>query len=1184
MPAGFVHLHVHSEYSLVDSTIRIPTKPDKGLADKADRPNLISRAVELGMPAIALTDTANLFALVKFYRAAERAGIKPIIGCDLWIANAEDPGRPSRLTVLCRDRGGYLDLARLVSRAHVENRHGDFALIEPAWLDERGSGLIALAGPDSDIGRLVVEGRDDAALERTNTWRRRFADGFYLEAVRTNRAHEDSFLHGALDIASRLDLPIVASNDVRFLERADFEAHEARVCIQQGRVLADPRRPRDYSPDQYLKSADEMQALFADLPALIENAGNIAERCNLELQFGQHYLPAFPVPETHTLDSWIRSEAAEGLANRLARHTPAPDRSETDYAERLERELEVIVQMGFPGYFLIVADFINWAKRNGIPVGPGRGSGAGSLVAWALGITDIDPLRYDLLFERFLNPERVSLPDFDIDFCMERRDRVIDYVAGAYGHDRVSQIITYGSMAAKAVLRDTGRVLSMPYGQVDRIAKMIPLRPADPVTLQDALGRSARAIEDSRHTVGEFRAAYEEEEEVRELIDLALKLEDLIRNAGKHAGGVVIAPGPLSDYAPLYCESGGDGVVTQFDKDDVETVGLVKFDFLGLRTLTIIDWSIKAINARRAAVGKEPLDVAELPLDDADTYRLFARGDTVAIFQFESRGMRELLTRALPNRFEDLIALVSLYRPGPMDLIPDYVERKHGRQALDYADPRLAPILDPTYGVMVYQEQVMQIAQSLGGYTLGGADLLRRAMGKKQPAEMAKQRVIFTEGAHVNGIAARAANTIFDQMEKFAGYGFNKSHAAAYALVAYQTAWIKVHYPSEFMAAVLSADMDSTEKVVNFLDEIRSMGLRVLPPNVNASGHHFEVLADGSLQYGLGAVKGVGRGAVEALVRARETDGPFSDLADFCRRVDGHKLNKRVLEALILSGAMDGLAGDRATLMEQLPDASRAAEQHARNAQAGQHDMFGSVPAAIPPSAQISVEPWPLDRLLAGERATLGHYLSGHPTDAWAELIARVTTCSIGDIDKHCKPPGGEPRGRRNGPPCTLAGMVVSIRKRGDSMAFVQVEDASGRLEVSLYREAWLEYGPLLTPDAILVFEGNLATDDYSGGFQLRAQRISTIEDVCARDARLLRIELNGMEPDFRSQLEGVLGDHRGGTTPVHLGLRNANGSVEIELGEDWQVRASPDLTRALENLVGVASVQLVYGRPYLAN
>ncbi|WP_184601151.1 DNA polymerase III subunit alpha [Rhodanobacter sp. MP1X3] len=1183
MTTRFVHLHLHSEYSLVDSTIRI-----KGLVDACVRAN---------MPAVALTDECNMFALVKFYKACSAAGIKPISGCDLWISAPDDP-RPWRLNLLCQNRDGYLNLSRLVSRAWREGQHSGRALIEAGWLHaDAAHGLIALLGRESEIGRIALNQGIDAALAKLRPLMRLFPDRLYLELTRCGREGEENWNTLALALAGELDLPVVASNDVRFLLQDDFEAHEARVCINQGRVLADNKRPRDYSNQQYLKSSEEMEALFADIPEALENTVELARRCNVELKFGTYYLPDFPVPSGHDLASYIRELSREGLQQRLVAAPLANGRTPADYQTRLERELDVIIEMGFPGYFLIVADFINWGKEHGIPVGPGRGSGAGSLVAWALKITDIDPLQFNLLFERFLNPERVSMPDFDIDFCMDRRDEVIDYVARKYGRDRVSQIITYGSMAAKAVLRDSGRVLSMPYGQVDRLAKLVPPRPLD-LTLSDALGRSEKSKKETDRVVKEFCEAYEQDEDARALIDLALKLESLTRNAGKHAGGVVIAPTALTDFAPLYCEAGGGGVVTQFDKDDVEAVGLVKFDFLGLRTLTIIDWTVKAINARRVVTGEAPLDIAKLPLDDATAYEVFKKAQTVAIFQFESAGMQRMLKDAKPDRFEDIIALGALYRPGPMDLIPSFVARKHGREEVDYPDNRVEPILKETYGIMVYQEQVMQMAQIVGGYSLGGADLLRRAMGKKDVKKMAEERAKFRDGAAKDGLPGSKADEIFDLMEKFAGYGFNKSHAAAYALVSYQTAWLKANYPAEFMAATISSDMDNTDKAVTFLDESRAIGLTVLPPNVNASDYMFvAVESDASsnssrrgartIQYGLGAIKGVGQGACEAIVAERQ-NGRYTDLADFCRRVDPTKLNRRVLEALIHSGALDSLAPTRASLMLQLPDTIKAAEQHLRDRQSGQNDMFGAASGALTPVVHIDLPTapeWPLEQLLQGERDTLGHYLSGHPTDPWKDELAQLSTCPLGEISVRYQPP--KPRKNdnddgnrfRRGPdtPWTIAGMVTAVRKRGDSDAFVRIEDGTGSIEVSFFGELYQQIAPLLTRDEMLVVEGGLRIDDFSGGgFQIRARSATSLADACRKHARLLQLKLNGVKPDFVEQLQHALAGYRGGRATVVLhGYHNQNAQADLELSDAWRVDAIPALLRTVRALPGVQAVRL---------
>jgi DNA polymerase-3 subunit alpha len=1182
MPPSFVHLRIHSEFSLLDSTIRIPA--------------LVKACVKAGMPALAITDQVNLFALVKYYKAAEGAGLKPIAGADLWIDNPADRNKPTRLTLLCQDRAGYLNLSRLVSRAFIESQHGDFVLTDAAWFEGASDGLIALIGRESDVGQLLLAGNLDGAGKRAAQWLQRFPDRLYFELTRVSHTEETLFNEAALLLAAQLDCPVVATNDVRFLEREDFQAHEARVCIHEGRTLADPKRPKRYTPEQYLKSPEEMATLFSDLPDALTNTVELAKRCNLEMSFGTYYLPKFPVPDGHTLDTFIRAQAHEGLGLRLQKQEPAPGHDRSSYTQRLDIELDVIVTMGFPGYFLIVADFINWAKRNDIPVGPGRGSGAGSLVAWALGITDLDPIPYDLLFERFLNPERVSMPDFDIDFCMDGRDAVIDYVAQKYGRDHVSQIITYGTMAAKAVVRDVGRVLGHPYGFVDGIAKLIPLTLG--IGLDDALGFSAAAEKDPSKkrekqelAAPELIARYESEEEVKSLLDLARELEDLTRNAGKHAGGVVIAPSPLTDFAPLYCEAGGTGVVTQFDKDDVEAVGLVKFDFLGLRTLTIIDWAVKAINARRQGKGEEPLDITALPLDDAGSYRLFARGDTVAVFQFESRGMRELLKRAKPDRFEDIIALAALFRPGPLGsgMDRDWTDRKHGHSAVSYPHPLLEPVLSSTYGVIVYQEQVMQIAQVLAGYSLGGADLLRRAMGKKKAEEMAKERAKFESGCAERGIEASLATSIFDLMEKFAEYGFNKSHSAAYALVAYQTAWLKNHYPAEFMAAVLSSDMDNTDKVVNFLDEARALRLKVLPPDVNSSSYMFTALDDGSVRYGLGAIKGVGRGACESITAQREQGGRFSDLLDFCQRVEAQKLNKRVLEALIHSGALDALAPTRASLMAQLQEVMKAAEQALRDRAAGQNDMFGASNPKATKLELVVVDEWPLEQRLTGERETLGHYLSGHPTDSWRSLLAQLATCPLGEIEQKYVPPKmrkreGEEESRfRRSPetPWTIAGQVVGLRKRGESMAFVQIEDWSGRVEASFFRDAFVEFGPLLTRDAILIVEGGLAWDDFSGAFQVRARSVLSLEQACERLAKLVRVQVNGIGPDFITHLRGALLGYRGGQTPLRLsGVRYNGGIADLDLGQEWRVRALPDLKRALEGLPGVHAAELILSRP----
>ncbi len=838
MPQPFVHLHLHSEYSLVDSTLRLK--------------QLVQRAKELGMPAVALTDQFNMFGLVKFYRAAVAAGIKPIAGADVLVSHTDDPDHASRLVLLCQNNEGYLNLCRLLSKGYQEGQHHGIPHFRREWLASHSAGLIALSsGREGDVGQALTNRHPNKARQLARRWMKDFPGRYYIEIQRTKREQEPRHERLALQLAAELGLPVVASNDVRFLDRKDFSAHEARVCIHDGRQLSDKRREIRYSEEQYLKSPEEMASLFADLPEALENASELAKRCNLELQFGKYFLPDFPTPDGESVEEFLKKASLEGLAERLNKHGPANAFSDDDYRDRLELELKVINDMGFPGYFLIVADFIRWAKNNDIPVGPGRGSGAGSLVAYSLKITDIDPLEYDLLFERFLNPERISMPDFDVDFCMEKRDLVIDYVAETYGRDQVSQIITYGTMAAKAAVRDCGRVLGDGYSFVDGIAKLIP--PDVGITLKTAMEQEP-----------DLRKRYEEEEETRALLDLAMSLEGLTRNAGKHAGGVVIAPSALTDFTPLFSESGGGGVVTQFDKDDVETIGLVKFDFLGLKTLTVIDWALKAINQQRLDEGKEPVVLEDLPLDDPKTFHLLQKSQTTSVFQLESGGIKELIGNLQPDSFNEIIALVALYRPGPLEsgMVGDYVDRKHGRSIVSYPHPDLEVILKPTYGVILYQEQVMQIAQVLAGYSLGDADILRRAMGKKKASEMAKQRLVFVDGASHRGVSDELANYIFDQMETFAGYGFNKSHSAAYALIAYQTAWLKAHYPAAFMAAVLSADMDTTDKIAALIRECRKMGLEILPPDINHSSYAFKMTDRRSISYGLGAIKGIGNAAI----------------------------------------------------------------------------------------------------------------------------------------------------------------------------------------------------------------------------------------------------------------------------------------------------------------------------------
>ena len=973
MSTSFVHLRVHSEFSLIDGLVRVGP--------------LMKSVASADMPAVAITDRNNFFGLIKAYKAAEREGVKLIVGADFELLEADD--RRSQITFFAQNHTGYRNLTVLISRAYQEGQILGRPLLRRDWIESHSEGLLVLSGGrNGDVGQHLLAGRESDAEQALSWWMSRFPQRFYLELQRTGREYEEDYLHAAVTLAARTDCPVVATNEVCFLTPDEFDAHEARVCIGDGRTLNDPRRPRHFSEQQYLRSPEEMADLFQDIPEAIENTVHIAQRCTVEIELGKVYLPDFPTPDGVSIEQHLENLSNEGLDQRLAL-LEVDD--ESVYRDRLKFELDIINQMGFPGYFLVVMDFIRWGKANGIPVGPGRGSGAGSLVAYALEITDLDPIEYDLLFERFLNPQRVSMPDFDVDFCMDRRDEVIDYVANTYGRNAVSQIITFGTMAAKAVVRDVARVQDKPYALADKMSKLIPFEVG--MTLE-------KAIEQEEQLVN----LLQEDGAAQEIWDMAIQLEGLTRNAGKHAGGVVIAPSKLTDFSPLFCDEEGQGLVTQYDKNDVEDAGLVKFDFLGLRTLTIIDWAVAMIN-KRADI-ESPVDINQIPLDDNAVYSLLQSAETTAVFQLESRGMKELIKNLRPDCFEDIIALVALFRPGPLQsgMVENFIDRKHGREQVSYPDAQyqhewLKPILEPTYGIILYQEQVMQIAQELAGYTLGGADLLRRAMGKKKPEEMAKQRSVFEEGAKDKGVDPTLAMKIFDLVEKFAGYGFNKSHSAAYALVSYQTAWLKRHYPSEFMAAVMSSEIDNTDKLLGLRDECRRMGLTVRAPNVLEGQHHFSVNAEGHIIYGLGGIKGLGEGPIEDLLAARE-EKPFADLFDLCSRTDPRKVNRRALEALIKSGALDELGAERSVLMSALDDALRAAEQSAANEAAGMGDLFGEV---VPTSGSGDpyrdhrrARSWTLRDILAGEKESLGSFLSGHPMDEFEQEVRKFSPVPSG--------------------------------------------------------------------------------------------------------------------------------------------------------------------------------------------
>jgi len=1124
----FVHLRMHSEYSVNDGIVR--------LEDAA------RRAAEDQMPAVALTDAANLFGMVKFYGAARAAGVKPIIGADCWLQNPAEREKPFRILLLCASHAGYLRLCDLLSRAWLKNQHRGRGEIAREWLEQDNDGLIVLSGgPAGDIGQALLGGHAEAAEREAKRWAAAFPGRYYLELQRAGQANTEALVSRSVALATRLKLPVVATHPVQFLAPGDFRAHEARVCIAQGYVLSDQRRPKLFTAEQYFKSQAEMAKLFADIPQALQNSVEIARRCNLQITLGKSRLPAFPTPKGLSVDDFLREQAHAGLKKRGL-----------DNVERLEFELKTIIQMGFAGYFLIVADFINWAKQNGVPVGPGRGSGAGSLVAYSLGITDLDPLKYDLLFERFLNPERVSMPDFDIDFCQDGRDRVIDYVRKKYGDESVSQIATFGTMAARAVVRDVGRVLDLGYNFCDQIAKLIPFQPGKQITLEDAREMEPLLAEREK-----------KEDEVKELLELGEKLEGLVRNVGMHAGGVLIAPGRLTDFCALYAAEGATHVISQLDKDDVEAVGLVKFDFLGLTTLTILDWATRHVKA----LGERDFALEKVPLDDAATYRLLSAGNTTAVFQLESRGMRDLIKRAKPDRFEDVIALVALYRPGPMDLIPDYIARKHGQSRVDYLDPRLQPILGPTYGIMVYQEQVMQIGQVIGGYTLGGADLLRRAMGKKKADEMAEQRDIFVAGAQQNGLTRSKATQLFDLMEKFAGYGFNKSHAAAYALLAYHTAYMKAHHAAAFSAANLSAVMDDTDKVRPLHEDALANGLVVVPPDVNASEYRFVPVDAKTVRYGLGAVRGTGESAINALLAARK-DGPFKSLHEFCCRVDKRIVNRRVVEALVRAGAFDSIDTQRARLLASVGRSLEAAEQAER--QASQDSLFGESEAPRG-GAHVVVEApaWDLKQKLMEEKAALGFTLSGHLFSVYEGLLSgfpRTPLARLTASDNKVWMAG------------TLASLRSQMTRRGRMMV-AMLDDGSAQVEVTVFNELFEKHREKLKEDALLIVAGKVQRDDFSGGLRVLAEDLLDLEGLSGRYPARLKLAMNGGADAKR--LQQMLQPYRAtgqGTCQVVVSYGNGKAACEVVLGEAWRVRPDGKLIDELGAWLAPQNVQLVYG------
>jgi len=1165
---SFVHLRTHSEFSVVDGTARIS--------------ELVAAAAAYSQPAIALTDLSNLFGLIKFYKAARSKGIKPIAGCDVWLANEQDRDKPFRALLLVQNRQGYLALCEVLSRAWTANQYKGRAELQREWLENQPGLILLSGGMAGDVGQALLAGRVDQAEALARRWAAWFPRSYFIELQRTGPQADERYVQLAMQLAARLDLPVVATHPVQFTRPEDFRMHEARVCISDGELLGNKARTRRFSEDQYVLSSEQMASKFADVPSAIANTVEIARRCSLTLSLGKPHLPDFPTPDNSSLDEYLVKLSEDGLEIRLNQLYPDDqerEKARPAYQDRLKLECKTIIGMGFPGYFLIVADFINWGKQNGVPVGPGRGSGAGSLVAYALGITDLDPLRYDLLFERFLNPERVSMPDFDIDFCQDNREKVIEYVKEKYGRDAVSQIATFGTLGAKAVVRDVGRVLELPYSLCDGLSKLIPFNPANPWSL-------AKTLEEEP----EFRRRYENDEEVKAIVDLARPLEGLTRNVGMHAGGVLIAPGKLTDFCPLYCQPGTDtSVVSQYDKDDVEAAGLVKFDFLGLRNLTILDWAVRYV--RRFNPAMRDFDIMSLSLDDPGAYRILCEGNTTAVFQLEGRGMKELLKKLLPNTFEDIIAVLALYRPGPLEsgMVDDFVNRKHGRAEVDYFHPSLESTLRSTYGVIVYQEQVMLISQIVGGYSLGGADLLRRAMGKKKAEEMAKHRELFEKGAVEKGYDGDLAVRLFDLMEKFAGYGFNKSHSAAYALISYQTAWLKAHHPAEFIAATMSSDMDDTDKVQIFWRDALDNGVAVLPPDVNESVYRFEPVEDDAMRagkpprtirFGLGAVKGTGQGAVEEILRAREAGGPFLDLYDFCKRVNRHTVNRRTMEALIRAGAFDELERNRAALLAALTHAIDAADQADRSAD--QVSLFGDDSGAIVQDQMARVQPWNLHTELIEEKNALGFYFSHHLFDVWRDEVRRFAPTKLSGIN--------ESRDAQ-----WVAGVLIGQRffasnrkspgqpEADDRLYFLLLDDGSAQVEIMCPGSVYELNRHILKNDNLVIARIKAKVNRFNGGLRISADSLYDLQKAREERARCLQIEIaDGMSVSMlKSLLNPYRAEPENGIPGVRVQLSYVSArqgyKCDIELGEEWRVRMADSLFERLREHQQSGSVEVSY-------
>jgi len=1150
----FVHLHLHSEYSLSDGIIRIK--------------ELVSRASSLQYSAVGLTDLTNLFGLLEFYRSTREKGIKPIVGAEVNVIKDKD-SLPAPIVLLVKDKQGYINLTKIVSKAYVDGQVNGEPMVELSLLQNYSEGLIALSGGmEGHVGQSILAGNIPLTESRIKFFKSLFGEDFFIEVHRLGKTNEEEYNNAAIEISTKMNVPIVATNNVRFLmpldpevSPSDFEAHEARVCIQRGEILDDPRRSKDYVETQYLRTKEEMVELFSDLPEALLNSVKIAEKCNLDLELGKFYLPDFEVPKGQTREDHLRDISKEGLKKRIENIKGSVNSYEVNndfYFKRLDYELEMICKLDFAGYFLIVADFVNWAQQNNIPVGPGRGSGAGSITAYALGITAIDPIKYDLLFERFLNPERVSNPDFDIDFCIEGRDKVLDYVTNKYGKESVAQISTRGTMAARAVLRDVVRVLGKPYGFGDRLAKAIP----------DVLGISLEEAYEEK----QFKETIEESEESREVYDMALKLEGLSRSVGTHAAGVVIAPTALTDFTPLILDSDKGTVASQFDMGDVESAGLVKFDFLGLKTLTILDQAVDRVNSKLEDKSK-CIDIEDLPLNDSKTFALLQRAETTGVFQLESRGMRDYLRQLVPSDFEDIVSMNALYRPGAlgMNMVDSYINRKHGREEVTYGHEAVEKILSTTYGVIVYQEQVMQIAQDLSGFSLGQADILRRAMGKKKKEEMERLRSTFIEGAVKKKVNERYAANLFDQIEQFAGYGFNRSHSVGYALIAYQTAWLKAHFPSEFMASVMSCDLGNTDSIQIFVDDCRNIGLKILKPDINKSSYRFEDIDSSTILYGLGAIKGIGESLVDKIVEEREKK-EYKDLLDFCIRVGFNRVNKRILTALIGSGAMDCL-GERNYLFNIIESCLRNSEQAAERDKSNIKDFFGDEVNSDIVEVE-NIQEIEFDHVSA-EWSALGFYLESHPLESKKKEVRNMCGFFISELQVESHPQ------RIAG---TLVHLNVRQGKRG-RFAFATLDDSSGRIEVSIWADIFDNYRSLLKKGQLLVVEGIVDRDEYGDkkSFKVIADKILTFDQARREYVKNVSIKLdNKFDQDSVIKFIKELAVSDEGNE-VLISYEAEEASAEIELPKDYLIDLKDENIKVLKSTFGKDNINLVYhSRPHL--